>query len=119
MARDWDALSDNYRERLERGGIDREAYDRGDSLSSARGHGFDREGIIDRIQEHKIDMYGGKESFNPERSRKAIDKDTETGEKRSKEDLKKILRAYENANNREELMEELEEDDLDDADKYH
>lgn len=119
MARNWEGLSDNYRNRLEGAGIDREAYMRGDSLSEARGHGFDREAIIDRIQEQKIDMYGGKDSFNPERSRKAIDRDTETGEKRSKEDLKKILKAYQNANNRQDLMEELDEDDLGDADKYH
>jgi hypothetical protein len=34
----WESLSDSYRERLERGGIDRAAYSRGESLSSARGH---------------------------------------------------------------------------------
>ena len=34
----WDSLSGSYRERLERGGVDRAAYGRGESLSSARGH---------------------------------------------------------------------------------
>jgi hypothetical protein len=34
----WDALSSSYRRRLERSGIDRAAYDRGESLKAARGH---------------------------------------------------------------------------------
>jgi hypothetical protein len=34
----WESLSDNYRNRLSRNGITREAYERGDSLKAARGH---------------------------------------------------------------------------------
>lgn len=34
----WGALSENYRKRLERGGITKQAYESGASLSSARGH---------------------------------------------------------------------------------
>ncbi|MFF0625677.1 hypothetical protein [Streptomyces sp. NPDC004296] len=36
--REWSALSDGYRARLERKGIDRAAYESGASLKSARGH---------------------------------------------------------------------------------
>lgn len=36
--RDWEALSESYRRRLERGGITRSAYESGASLSAARGH---------------------------------------------------------------------------------
>lgn len=34
----WDALSDTYRDRLVRGGIDRGSYESGASLHGARGH---------------------------------------------------------------------------------
>lgn len=34
----WGALSENYRKRLERGGITKQAYESGASLSAARGH---------------------------------------------------------------------------------
>ncbi|MGI8309036.1 hypothetical protein [Saccharopolyspora hattusasensis] len=34
----WNSLSDAYRRRLERGGISRQAYESGASLSKARGH---------------------------------------------------------------------------------
>lgn len=36
--RSFDSLSDAYRRRLERGGIGRTQYERGDSLKAARGH---------------------------------------------------------------------------------
>lgn len=36
--RDWDALSSDYRNRLQRGGITKSAYESGTSLSTARGH---------------------------------------------------------------------------------
>jgi hypothetical protein len=36
--RNYDSLSDAYRKRLERGGISRTEYNRGDSLKAARGH---------------------------------------------------------------------------------
>lgn len=34
----WDALSDNYRRRLQRKGISKSAYESGSSLHKARGH---------------------------------------------------------------------------------
>lgn len=34
----WTALKQDYRERLERNGIDRAAYERGESLAKGRGH---------------------------------------------------------------------------------
>jgi hypothetical protein len=37
--RSWDSLSNNYRERLSRGGVTRGQYESGASLSRARGHG--------------------------------------------------------------------------------
>lgn len=36
--RNWDGLSSSYRQRLERAGITRAAYERGVSVTAARGH---------------------------------------------------------------------------------
>jgi hypothetical protein len=36
--RSWDSLSPSYRARLSRGGITKARYERGDSLTAARGH---------------------------------------------------------------------------------
>ncbi len=45
--RNWEALSDSYRARLQRGGITRDAYLRGENLGAARGHGETPERKID------------------------------------------------------------------------
>lgn len=39
MARQWERLSEPYRRRLERAGVTRDAYEHGESLAKARGHG--------------------------------------------------------------------------------
>ena len=125
MARNWDSLSEPYQHRLERAGIDREAYSRGDSLSEARGHGSSRESLIDQIQAYKIAEHGGKRSFNTERSRKNVDIDTESKHKRSTTELKDILKHYEKQERlrltRDEMLadEDGDWDDYLDADKYH
>jgi hypothetical protein len=38
MRKGWDAITDEYKRRLTRAGIDRSAYESGASLSQARGH---------------------------------------------------------------------------------
>jgi hypothetical protein len=63
----WDQLSDNYRRRLERGGIRKSDYEGGIPLDIARGHGEtpehgltdavkDPERWFDYIQEHKENL---------------------------------------------------------------
>ena len=121
----WDSLSEPYRQRLERAGIDRETHARGENLSAARGHGFDREAVIDQIEQYKIAQYGHSQKYNSERSRKNIDRNTETHQKRSAAELRKILKqAKQQARNPMTRDEMLADDDGDwedflDADKYH
>lgn len=128
MARNWENLSAAYRHRLEINGVDKESYESGANLSEARGHGPRREDLIDQIQEYKIDLYGDKPRFNVGRSRKNIDRDTETGHKRTVTELKEILNIYSRINGiggeeyydgRDDLYAALVESGLEDADKYH
>jgi hypothetical protein len=123
MARNWDSLSDSYRHRLERGGIDRNEYESGASLSVVRGHGLTRDALINDIQDYKADLYGGTRRWNEARSAKHIDRN-DNGEKRSVKELKQILAVYKEAKRtdqfgHEEIYFMLREDDLEDAGKYH
>lgn len=108
--RNWNALSDSYRQRLERAGVSRREYERGVSLSSARGHATTperpsqasperhsdyfnrRERLINSIQSMKRELYGTKEAFNSKRSREAIDKNPKTGRSRSIKELERAER---------------------------
>jgi hypothetical protein len=65
MARNaWESLSDSYRKRLTRGGIDRAAYERGDSLKTARGH------KAGKTPEHPTDLFKSPEKYKEYRERK-------------------------------------------------
>lgn len=108
--RNWNALSDSYRQRLERAGVDRRDYERGASLAGARGHAetperpsqasperyvdyFNRrEKLINSIQAMKRELYGSKDSFNAKRSREAVDKNPKTGKSRTLKELKRAER---------------------------
>lgn len=119
--RNWDSLSGGYRQRLERAGVNRVQYERGDNLQAARGHSggeghVTRKDYIDRIQAVKVERYGDKPSFHAARSRKAIDRHAESGEKRPLSDLKAIAIALENDD--EESLAEMDID-YEDALYYH
>lgn len=111
--RNWNALSTSYQQRLERAGVSRREYEQGVSVQSARGHANTperpsaarperhgeylerqayRERLIDRIQAGKREYFAGKDNFNDKNSRKAIDRNTETGRKRSVKELERAER---------------------------
>jgi hypothetical protein len=64
----WSDLSDSYRGRLERGGIDRESYNAGASLAGARGHGAtpERPERAERDQERYQDYLQRREALERE-----------------------------------------------------
>lgn len=90
--RNWNALSEGYRTRLERNGISRQDYERGVSVTAARGHAQTperpqqaardetrfsdylsrRAAIADRVEAFKRERWGDSPNYNPERSRRAI-----------------------------------------------
>lgn len=137
--RNWNALSESYRDRLERHGISRRDYERGASVQAARGHAATperpsqasperhgaylsrREAAIDRIQAVKVNRYGDRPSFNRDRSRKAIDTHDSTGDKRSVRDLERLAAMYDAAEEDDLEGEEWYADlgDDSDADHYH
>jgi len=92
--RNWDDLSSSYRQRLDRGGITRRAYESGGSLSVARGHGrtpehperaseeryreyfSNRTQQIERLDSLKEYWYGGYANWNPEQAHRNTIKGT-------------------------------------------
>ena len=69
----WGELSDSYRERLERGGINQAAYERGDSLKAARGH------KAGKTPEHPSDIHRHPSSFTEYRERKTSREQSSVG----------------------------------------
>jgi hypothetical protein len=120
--RNWDSLSGGYRQRLERAGVTRVQYERGDNLQAARGHSggeghYTRKDYIDQIEAIKRERYGDKPSFNAGRSRKAVDRHAETGEKRELKELKAL--ASHMADDTEYELDDLGYEDWEDALYYH
>jgi hypothetical protein len=116
--RNWDTLSGGYRERLSRAGVTRTQYERGDNLQAARGHSggeghVTRRDYIDQIQAVKVKRYGDRPAFNAGRSRKAIDRHSESGQKRDLTELKAIANALDN--DTEDELEDLGYEDWEDA----
>ena len=78
----WEDLSPGYRSRLERGGVSRAAYERGESLKSARGHGRtperpslsnpqqfpqyhgERQRLVNAVNRRKQDLFGTSPKWN-------------------------------------------------------
>lgn len=119
MARNWDELSDNYRGRLERKGISRNEYESGVNLSEARGHGLSREALIEKIQDHKSDLFGGKRRWNGDKSEKHLRQDLD-GDRRSTEDLRKIARIFDHySDDTHMLWETLTDEGYEDAGFYN
>lgn len=112
MARNWNALSSNYRGRLERGGITREQYESGIKLEGARGHEATperperaesnpqkykdylatRTQLINDIQRVKRELFESSGKFNNANSKRQIRVDSETGHVRTKQQLQEILK---------------------------
>lgn len=131
-SRDWDALSDNYRGRLERGGIGREAYLGGASLSAARGHRatpehprqaernpaefrdyiFKRDRLVGDILRAKFALFGSRDKYNAVRSRRNISVDNK-GKPRSIASLNRIKDALQAADSWDDIVDsELSEDEI-------
>jgi len=124
MARNWDGLSESYRNRLQSNGVTRNDYESGASLSVARGHGLTRDALIAEIQGYKTELYGNNRKWNEDRSLKHIDKSAETGQKRTVSELKEIASTYRNAKQDDDFTHDaiyfqLREDDLEDAGFYN
>ena len=106
----WSNLSPNYRARLERNGVTRTQYERGDSLKGARGHANTpenpaealrnpdkyeiyigkRDALIRQIEEFKRQKWGSNDNYNANRARRNISHDPATGKERSLTALRQI-----------------------------
>lgn len=82
----WDLLKADYRARLERKGITREAYERGASIKAARGHEktperpslsnptqfpkyhSERQRLIAAVAKRKQELFGSSPKWNPKRA---------------------------------------------------
>jgi len=88
----WESLSPAYRNRLERGGISKAAYERGESIKSARGHSqtperpslsnpqkfpkyhSERQKLINAVNRRKQNIFGISPKWNPSRARANLNK---------------------------------------------
>lgn len=88
----WESLSPGYRNRLERGGISREAYERGESIKSARGHAAtperpslsnskqypkyhnERQRLVNAVLKRKQELFGTSPRWNPIRAKANLTK---------------------------------------------
>lgn len=95
----YDSLSPGYRHRLERGGIGRTEYIRGDNLSAARGH-LSRSALVDRIVSVKTDIEGGEDRTTRDKNREIISKNADNGELRTVGQLRQIEKLYQTAKKR-------------------
>jgi hypothetical protein len=120
VRKSWHFLSTDYRVRLERHGIN-EANHATASLGEIRGHGPDRQQLINEIWNYKVALHGAKPKFNAKRSFKNITIDTETGKRRTNKELRAIAKAYRNniSEGYSAIFYQLNEDGTEDADKYH
>ena len=135
-SRNWEGLSQDYRERLQRKGITRSQYESGISLAGARGHKatperperaekhperyeayvFKRDELVSQIFDLKENLYGGSSKWNAERALRSINK-TAKGRVRSIASLNRVLDVLERTHSLEAFA-ELEENDRD-ALYYH
>lgn len=89
----WDSLSPGYRQRLEKGGISKTAYNRGESLQKARGHAqtperpsqpkqrekfpqyhSERQRLVNAVNRKKQDFFGTSPKWNPEKAKANMSK---------------------------------------------
>jgi hypothetical protein len=84
--RGWDTLSTGYRDRLQRSGVTREGYERGESIQKARGHESTPEhGLKDAVK-------------NPAKFREYLDVRRERQEREQPERLERLRnQAYQHA----------------------
>ena len=128
----WGSLSDAYRRRLERGGIDRESYDSGASLAGARGHEktperperaerepekyqeyiFKRDALVADIMEIKRAAFGQSPKWNEKRAKKGVTHHPK-GKVRSQASLNRVWKAIRNTDDLYLTMMEMDDDDKD------
>jgi len=88
----WDSLSPGYRQRLEKSGIGKAGYDRGESLQKARGHAQtperpkasnaqqfpryhnERQKLVNAVNRKKQDFFGTSPKWNPQRAKANMSK---------------------------------------------
>lgn len=131
--RNWNALSSDYRERLERRGITRGEYESGISLKGARGHEktperperaernptefqdyiFKRDKLVSDIVRRKYELFGTKGKYNAARSRRAVS-NTIDNKPRSIASLNRVLRALGDRDNWNDVVtsEDLHTEDI-------
>lgn len=87
----WDALSPGYRSRLEKAGISKADYTRGESIQAARGHArtperprqaaafpqyqSERNRLSRKVLEKKQAFFGGSPKWNPKRAARRFKED--------------------------------------------
>lgn len=82
----WESLSPGYRNRLERGGVTKSSYERGESITSARGHErtperpslsnpqhypqyhSERQRLINAVMVRKQTLWGESPKWNPRKA---------------------------------------------------
>lgn len=92
MRKGWDSLAPGYRARLERGGVSRAGYERGESIKSARGHAKtpehpkaynpkefptyhnERQKLVKDINQKKQDFFGASPKWNPQKAKASLAK---------------------------------------------
>lgn len=110
----WDNLSAGYRSRLERGGITREAYSRGDSLSRARGHANDAAKQAFKAKNDLLGDFGrNPNGFDSKRTARSFKNVTHTRDGRKRTDNE--LRALGNKFRSSAVRDALEEEDWETA----
>jgi len=130
-SRNWDALSSDYRHRLERNGISRADYESGVAVTKARGHektperpervregsvkyqeyAQRRKDLIKDVLDYKRHLWGDQPKWNEKNARKIIAKHSMASLRRMRTRLINII------NDIEDDYDYPEEDD--DALKYH
>ena len=88
----WESLSSGYRKRLEKGGISKSGYERGESLAKARGHAKtpespraynpkqyptyhnERQQLIRQVNQKKQDFFGASPKWNPKKAKANLSK---------------------------------------------
>lgn len=125
----WDAISSGYRSRLERGGITRESYEQGATLSGARGHAATperpeqaardneryrdylgrRDNAVRLVQRAKESMFSGSERWSASKSLKYINKNLD-GTNRTAEQIKRAAAIAAKAANGDMTLDEIRDE---------
>lgn len=130
----WSSLSSDYRSRLERGGVSRSDYERGESLSTARGHGSTPErpelaeskpeyegyrNLRNEIIDLKRELWGGTGRFSEKNSRKEMRGMSHSKLEKARDVLGEMSTRHLSWDEMRTMYPELEDDDYDWIGHYH